>query len=202
MIKKAIQIILASVSSLFLAYLTFVYDALGAMGRIPGETDQFIKKLFYTNALLVVIAVILSVFLKPKWSFWVFIVQCSVFAGVIYASTYLRPAEKERNLRANYKIINTRTITAAETILNCEEGYRVAFIAPAETNTGKTVSTLHLVPPNLEDEPHQLLSWVDGNVGDIFIKNSYKHLANILPSCKNDEMKFEELVARIKDIKK
>jgi hypothetical protein len=199
-IKKIFQIVLATVSSLFIAYMTFAYIGLGAMGRIPGETDLLINKLFYTNALLVVVAVILSFFLKPKGSFLVFAVQCLVFIGVIYASTYLVPAEKERNLRANYKKINTRIINDAETILECKQGYRVAFLAPAKTSTGKTVSTLHLVPPNLEDEPHQILSWVDGNVGNVFIKHSHKHLDTVLPSCKNNNTTFDQLVTRIKNM--
>jgi len=171
----------------------------GTWAGIPEQTSLVIKILIGVNVVLGLVAIALSFFPYPKWSLFVFAEQCLVFIGVIVAISYLWPLEKEEKLRANYKKINTNVLDNAETLLDCQEGYRLALSPTQETSTGKTVTTLHLVSPNLEDEPLQIWNSVNGQSGKIFIKHSHKHLEPILPSCKNDALNFDDLKAKLKN---
>jgi hypothetical protein len=197
-LKKIFKIGFVFVYSVFLAYLCLVFAGLYGMGPVPEKTINVMGGLIWTNIVLGLVAVILAFFAKPKLSFLIFTGQCLSFAGVLFAGTVLMPAEKEADLRASYKKINTRNIENAAIILNCEGGYRVSYKPPEKTSTGKLVASLYLVPPDPEDTPHHILSWVDGNAGNVFLKHKYKHLEPILPSCKNDEMSFDELVAMVR----
>ena len=197
-IKKIMKVIAAAVSSLFLAYLTLVFGGLYGMGMMPEKAGDVIDTLTNTNTVLAVIAIIVSFFQRPKWSFVIFGMQCLILAGVILAGSFLIPIEKEANLRANYTKINTRVIEQAEIILQCDEAYRVTLSPLEKTSLGKIIATMNLVPPDFEDEPLQIMYSVDGSSSDVFIKHNYKQLESILPSCKNDEFNFNDLVAKLK----
>ena len=198
--KKALRVIFLAGCAIFPAYVTIIFALMSGMGGIPEDAAEFSEKLILASLTLGVVAFIISFFPLSKLSFLIFVAQCFLFAGVIYMNSHLVPAERERNLRANYKKINTRVLSEAETVLACDDGHRVAYIAPVTTNIGRSVATLNLVPPDLEDEPHQILSVIDGRAGDVFIKHSHRHLKAVLPSCKNDTMTFDELSAKIRNM--
>ncbi len=170
----------------------------GAWVPLPEKSSQVINILIGSNVVLGLVAIVLAFFPYPKGSILVFALQCLIFWGVIATNGYLVPAEKEKNLRANYQKINTNAINNAETILECQEGYRLALSPSHKTGIGRITSTLNLVSPNLEDEPLQIWSSVTGQSGEIYIKYSHRHLESILPSCKNDTLNFDDLKAQLK----
>jgi len=200
-IKRTLKIIAVIASSLFLIYLTVVVSLMGgAWVPLPEKSARAINILIGSSVILGLIAIVLSFFPYPKRSLLVFALQCLVFWGVIATHGHLVPTEKEKNLRANYKKINTRVLNDAETLLECQEGYRLALSPSQKTSTGRTTATLNLVSPNLEDEPLQIWSSVNGQSGEIYIKYSHRHLQSILPSCKNEELNFDGLAAKLKSM--